>query len=320
MKVATPNARQPCKAAHRKGRDRSFLRLTGSATVLAVGYLPPEIAAAHADGIPGPDEFWVAWTLDPLVILPVAVVAALYAWGIRLTWSRAGRGRGVSTWRAAAFLGGILALIAALIWPLDAMGESLFAAHMAQHIVLMGVAAPLLVLGLPLPTILRTVPRSWQRRLAIIAAWRPWRTAREFLTTILIAAALQLAVFLVWHIPSAIALALRSDAVHAVMHGSLFASALLFWSAMARTGFASGMVALVVTFKIALLLGGLLTFAPNAFYVAYGDRGAAWGFSLLDDQQLAGLLMMIAGAGMYLKAAVIWMAAWLVSLEESHPA
>lgn len=314
MKDAVP-------ALNRCGRQpRVRPHLAGPVAVLALGWFSPEPAAAHAVGSPGPDDFWTAWSLDPLVIVPIAAAAALYAWGLRLTWSRAGIGRGVSIWRATAFLGGMVALVAALVWPLDAMGESLFAAHMGQHIVLMGAAAPLLVLGLPLPTFMRTFPRSWQRALAAFAAWRPWRTTWDFLTIILIAATLQLIVFLFWHIPSAIALSLRSDAVHSVMHGSLFASALLFWSAMTRTRFGSGMIALVVTFKISLMLGALLAFAPSAFYLGYGSRGAAWGFSLIEDQQLAGLLMMIAGAGMYLKAAVIWTAAWLVSLEETHPA
>ena len=301
-------------------QSRARPHLAGPVAALALVWFPPKLAFAHAFGLPGPDEFWTAWTLDPLVILPIAAAAALYAWGLRLTWSRAGIGRGVSIWRATAFLGGMVALIAALVWPLDAMGESLFAAHMGQHIVLMGAAAPLLVLGLPVPTVMRTVPRSWQRGLAAFAAWRPWRATWDFLTIILIAAALQLVVFLFWHIPWAIALSLRSDGIHAVMHGSVFASALLFWSAMTRTGFGSGMIALVVTFKISLVLGALLAFAPSAFYLGYGSRGAAWGFSLLEDQQLAGLLMMVAGAGMYLKAAVIWTAAWLIALEETNPA
>lgn len=300
-------------------RHSSVWRAGGPALVLVFGAFAPGFACAHAVGSPGPEDFWTAWSLDPLVLLPIAGSAALYAWGLFLTWSRAGIGRGVSVWRAGAFLGGTIALVAALVWPLDAMGESLFAAHMGQHIVLMGAAAPLLVLGLPVPTILRTFPRSWQRQLAAVAARRPWRATWEFATVTLTTAALQLIVFLVWHIPPAIALALHSDAVHSVMHASLFASALLFWSAMRRAEFGSGLAALVITFKISLLLGALLAFAPSAFYTAYGDRVSAWGYSLLEDQQLAGILMMVIGAGMYLKASVIWMAAWLISLEQRHP-
>ena len=66
--------------------------------------------------------------------------------------------------------------------------------------------------------------------------------------------------------------------------------------------------------------GALLAFAPTAFYASYGARPAAWGFSLLEDQQLAGLLMMTAGAMMYLMAMVALVAVWFGKMEKTHPA
>ena len=278
---------------------------------------------AHTDGAPlEPHDFWTTWSLQPSVILPLAVAVILYARGVHLAWKKAGRDRGVRTWQAYSFFLGVLALIAALVWPLDALGESLFAAHMGQHIVLMGLAAPLLVLGLPVPTIMRAVPKSCQRNLAFLAASKPWRRGWSWLTGIIVATVLQLVVFLVWHIPSAIALSLENDVVHSIMHSSLFGSALFFWTAVARwreTGFGARIFALVINLKFSLIIGGLLVFGPKAFYTSYGSRGAAWGVSLLEDQQLAGALMMTAGAMMYLGGALILSAAWFNALEEAYP-
>lgn len=229
--------------------------------------------------------------------------------------------RGVRTWQAGAFFGGILALIAALVWPLDALGESLFAAHMAQHIVLMGLAAPLLVLGLPVPTMMRALPRSWKRSLTLLTASKPWRRGWSWLAGISVATALQLVVFFVWHVPPAIALSLENDVVHSLMHGSLFGSALLFWTTIARmhgTGFGADILALLITLKFSLIAGALLVFAARAFYTSYGARAAEWGFSLVEDQQLAGLLMMTVGSMMHFIAAMILVGAWLRALEKTR--
>lgn len=230
-------------------------------------------------------------------------------------------GRGVSTRRAAAFLFGFIGLLAALVWPLDAMGDSLFAAHMAQHIVLMGIAAPLLVLGLPGPIIIRALSRGWQRWIASIAASKAWRVGWTCLTATWVVASVQLAVFLFWHAPPAIALSLQSDIVHSAMHGSLLGAALLFWTAITRihgNGLIVGTLALLLTFKSSLIIGALLVFSPRAFYASYATYGAAWGFSPLEDQQLAGLLMMSVGAMMYLVAAVILVAAWFGAMDKTR--
>ncbi|KZY52481.1 MULTISPECIES: cytochrome c oxidase assembly protein [Sulfitobacter] len=270
---------------------------------------------AHTDGAPlEPHDFWTTWSLPPSVILPLASVVALYSRGVLLAWTKAGLGRGVRTWQTGSFCIGILALIAALVWPLDALGESLFAAHMGQHIVLMGLAAPFLVLGHPVPTMMRTLPRTWQRGLASLASSEAWRTGWNWLTATSIASLQQLVVFILWHAPPAIAVSLENDLVHSIMHGSIFASALVFWTAITRkhsSGPGAGVLGLLITFKFSLITGALLAFAPEAFYTSYGIRSMAWGLSPLEDQQLAGLLMMTVGSMMYVVATVILVGVWL---------
>ncbi|SFQ27281.1 cytochrome c oxidase assembly protein, partial [Tranquillimonas alkanivorans] len=270
---------------------------------------------AHTDGQPlQPHDFWTTWSLQPSVVVPLAVAAAFYAAGVHHAWRKAGWGRGVRTRQAVSFFGGMLALVAALVWPLDALGESLFAAHMGQHIVLMGLAAPLLVLGHPLPTMIRAMPRRWQRAMASLAASVTWRRGWKFFAATSVATTLQLVALLFWHAPQAIALSLENEVVHSVMHGSLFACGLLFWTAVEcvrGSGIGRALLALLVMFKFSLILGALLAFAPISFYSSYGERAEVWGLSLLEDQQLAGLLMMSVGSMMYVVAAVIVIAAWL---------
>ena len=100
-------------------------------------------AYAHAGEPPEPHDLWGAWSLDPGVVVPLALTAILFAAGAK-------KSRGVSATQAACFWLGWLVLAVALISPLHRLGEALFSAHMAQHEFLMLLAAPLLVLSRPL--------------------------------------------------------------------------------------------------------------------------------------------------------------------------
>ena len=110
--------------------------------------------AAHAHAPDASASPWgvllAQWNFEPWVVLALAVSAALYALGLARLWRGAGVSRGISRTQAACFATGWLAVVLALVSPLDALGGRLFSAHMVQHEVLMLIAAPLLVLGLSL--------------------------------------------------------------------------------------------------------------------------------------------------------------------------
>ena len=279
------------------------------------------VLAHSSGGPPGPADVWTAWSLDPFVVMPISAGAALYTFGLYRAWTRAGIGRGITKAQVAAVAGGTLAFCTSLVWPLDAMGDSLFVAHMAQHMVLMAIAAPLLVLGDPLLTVLRAVPRRQRQLAAVALRWRPGRAVWSWLTGPAVATLVQMGVVLVWLAPGALSVALRNDVVHAMMHASLFAAGVVFWTAVLRASAqrrGSGIVALLVATKMTVIIGALLTFAPRALYPVYGNLGSAWGVTLLEDQQLGGLLMMIGGGMMYMVAALTLLARWLaVSVPES---
>lgn len=116
----------------------------------------------HPGVPPAPHDLWQSWSVAPLPLLLLA--GTVYAIGLRRVWRRAGRGHGIRVWRARCYALGLLVLLVALVSPLDALGAALFSAHMAQHTLLMLVAAPLLVLGTPHVALLWALRRDGRTR------------------------------------------------------------------------------------------------------------------------------------------------------------
>lgn len=165
--------------------------------------------------------------------------------------------------RLASSVLGFVALALSLLGPLhDAAGRSL-AAHMGQHILLIGVAAPLLALSWPVPRL----------------------TAGA--TFVVHGAAIWLA-----HSPAVIAWMAADQAAHMLAHAALFGTALAFWWALLRRGGGEASLWVLATMIHTGVLGALLTFAPRTLYA---------GFTLA-DQQLAGLAMWVPGGFLYLAA------------------
>jgi cytochrome c oxidase assembly factor CtaG len=289
--------------------------------------LLPRLALAHTGQPPQPHDIWSAWSFDPLVILSVTLLAWLYARGITRFWRRAGRGRGISGWRVTAFASGILALLVALVSPLDALGSTLFSAHMVQHLVLILIAAPLLVLGAPLVPLLFALPLRTRR--GIVCALKEasgFRVIWRVLTQPVICWLLAITVLWTWHVPALYEAALRSNVIHAVEHGCFLTTALLFWWVLLQPvahGRMDRGVGVLYLFAAGLangVLGALLTFAGSVCYPIYADRVGPWGLTPLEDQQLAGVIMWVPASVIYLIAAAALFVTWLTSMDTSHGA
>jgi putative membrane protein len=287
-----------------------------------VALLLPAALAAHPDQAPVPATVWGAWNPDPFVLLPLLLAGAVYGRGVARLWRRAGVGRGVSRARAASFAAGWTALFAALISPIDALGSALFAAHMVQHLLLTVVAAPLIVLGEPVLAALWAFPPAWRRRIG--QGWRRLPRLRRTLGALthpVSAWTLSVAALWIWHVPYYYDLAVYVDAVHALEHTSFLATALLFWWALVdRRGVLrhAGGAAMLYTFTAAMqsgILGALLTFAGRPWYGAHLGTTAAWGFTPLEDQQLAGVIMWVPVSLIYLLAMGVSFVRWLGEAE-----
>jgi putative membrane protein len=260
------------------------------------------------------------WTWEPFTALLLALSGALYAAGLARLWRRAGVGQGIRRREALCFAGGWLALLMALLSPVDALGGILFSAHMAQHELLILVAAPLLVLGRPLAPFLWALPEParetvgrWSRAPAFAAFWRR-------LTAPLVVFVLHGLALWIWHLPSLYQATLDDDFIHALQHLSFFASSALFWWALihgrfGRLGYGAAVLYVFLTSLHSGILGALLTFAPRLWYPIYEARTSRWGLSPLEDQQLAGLIMWIPAGVVFIVLGLALFAAWLGEAE-----
>jgi len=263
-----------------------------------------------------PHDLWSAWSWEPVVLASLAVSLWLYLRGLRALWHSAGRGRGVRRWEVTAFMGGWLTLALSLISPLHQLGGVLFSAHMAQHELLMVVAAPLLVLGRPIIPFLWGMPFAWRRVAGDWASAAPVKPAWVFLTLPVVAWVLHAVAIWVWHAPSLYQATLTSETMHTAQHVSFLGTALLFWWALlhgreGRLGRPAAVMYLFTTSVHTSLLGVLLTFSNRTWYRAYDATTLPWGLTPLEDQQLAGVIMWVPAGIAYLIAALALAATWL---------
>jgi putative membrane protein len=289
------------------------------ATGILLWVLTMGSAAAHGPAPVRPDTLWHSWSFDPLVLVPLLLACWLYARGVWHLWTRAGWGRGVAYFHALSFALGAAVLFVALVSPLDQLGETLLSAHMAQHGLLVAVVPLLLLLGKPGVAFAWALPESWRKSVLGSISWR-WLTGTlNTLSRPLSAAVLHGLALWFWHAPAAFDAAVASYGVHALEHASFFGTALLFWRAILdahssrRAGRALG--ATFATLMHGGLLGGLITMAPYPLYTGYRGRTELWGLSLLEDQQLAGLLMWVPMGVVYLGACLV-LASRLVASRE----
>lgn len=264
---------------------------------------------------------WRTWTLQPVVLASVAIAAWAYSYGVRALWRRGGRGRGISGWRAGCFAVGLLAILAALCSPLDAVADELLSAHMAQHLLLVLVAAPLLVLGSPGMALSGAMAPTWRRRAHRFARLAAVRAGRLAATNPVISWLIATGVLWAWHLPALYDAAVQDEFLHVVEHASFLASALLFWwvalqpSGPRRLARGADVLYMFAGALQSCALGALLAFAPSVIYPVYAVRTLAWGASPVADQQLAGLLMWVPSFVVYLVAAGALFVGWLRAVE-----
>src|SRR5215210_7925973 len=103
--------------------------------------------------------------LAPLQLLPATIAGVLYA--LRVHALR-GTPRAVPAERQASFYGGLVLIVGALTLT-GRLSDELFAAHMAEHLLIADIGALLLVLGLTGPVIAPLLRVRWIDRLRVLA-------------------------------------------------------------------------------------------------------------------------------------------------------
>jgi putative membrane protein len=256
---------------------------------------------------------WHGWSVQP-PLLYVAVAAMLYYAG-GVGYRHTGR-QGL---RAAAFAAGLVTIVLALESPIDGYADQLFWVHMLQHVLLLTVAPPLILLGRPWPRMWRALPLQTRTRVGRTLARARWTAPLRALARPLPAFVLFNATVIGWHIPGAYDATLRSWAVHDVEHAMFFFTGLLFWARVidpgplrprlvwpARIAFAVG--AMVVGWILAITLV-LVPHPLYPFYAALAHRPG--GITALTDQQLAAGMMWVPGSLSYTITFMIGFYRWL---------
>lgn len=263
---------------------------------------------------------WGTWSLGSPASLLIVGSAAVYARGVWMLWSR-GRGRGVGSSRVTCFFGGLLAVAVALVSPMDHAGGELLSAHMGQHLVLILVSAPLLVLGRPGLVALAALPPGWRRLAHRVVDAHAVRTATAALAMPLVAWFLHVGVVWAWHEPGAYQAAAEHPVVHWLQHASFLGTAVVFWwvalapGSRRRLARGADVLYLVTAWIQSGALGALFTFAAVPIYPVYGVHAARVGIDPLKDQQIAGLIMWIPAGLVYLGIACALFVSWLKGIE-----
>jgi cytochrome c oxidase assembly factor CtaG len=247
-----------------------------------------------------------SWTFEPWIIIPLLLTATFY---LRGWWQLQRRlPQRFSVWQLIAFEAGLLTLFLALASPLHALAELLLQFHMVQHLLLMMVVPPLLLLGAPILPLLHGLPRpALQYALSHVFA----STALQHLGGLVTHPVVCLVAFgvstVAWHVPGLYELALRAELWHEVQHVCFLSTGILFWWPVVQP-WPSPLRWPRWTMIPYLLLADLQNTALSAFlifserilYPTYAAVPRVWGISAIDDQAAAGVIMWVPGSVIFL--------------------
>ena len=214
---------------------------------------------------PEPANWFSSWNADP-VLLTLVILGFVAA-------------RRYAPRSRITHIAAVVVILILFVTPLCAMGSALFTVRTIHHVALALVLGPLLASSLDLARFARA-------------------SALGTLT------AVQAITFWFWHAPPAYSAALSSDAVFWVMQASLTGTAALWWASLRQAEAPAAVAASLATMVQMGALGALLTFAGRAFYAPHFDTTRAWGWTPLEDQQIAGLIMWAPASAAYLLIAL----------------
>ena len=245
------------------------------------------------------------WSWYPSVIIGTVIVLVAYLLlFFRTTSPEKGGGKQI-TW----FVLGIAVMFFSLVSPLDALGDEYwFSAHMVQHTLLAFIAPPLIVLGAS-----GLVTETWTRHL-----W-PRRVMR-FLTSPLIAFTLFNLNMAAWHFPGLYEAALNNESLHILQHLLFLTTGVMNWwpvlsrsKALPAIGFPLQTLYLFLEMIPCTILGAIILFAPSVMYANYADAPRIFNLSPMDDQQIAGLVMVLPAGMIYMAAFAFRFYKWMES-------
>lgn len=265
-----------------------------------------------------------SWDWRPDVIIVLALAGTLFItgwWRLRqrtLAARRSGSWRAAAMWRPVSYVAGLIFVGLALMSPLDVLSSQLFSMHMIQHLLLIMIAPPLMLIANPLPFMLWGLPGKWRlsigRGLArLLSGKSVFRQYLRKATTPGVVWLIWLVSIISWHDPNAYNAALRSNVVHDIEHLTFFLGGMLFWwhvtGAGPRIHKQFGLIGRIAFTLSAvppnMLTGAAIAFAQDPIYTYYNNVPRLMGLSVMEDQQLGGVIMWVPGSMMYIIAALV---------------
>ncbi len=254
------------------------------------------------------------WRIDVLAVSGLLAYCYIRGW-LRL------RSRGcirLATGKnLASFLLGGFCLLGALLSFIDVFGSLLLYMHMIQHVLLLMFVPVLLHWSHPFALTLWGMPRA-------IRVWitRPLRGDSAFrsgvrrVSSLGVLYVLYVGAILLWHDTQLYNLAQGNAWIHDLEHITFFGAGMLFWWPIFGFGpRLHGSVSLMGKMMVLLLcvpphvvIGALLSFVDFPVYAHYETVPRIWGMNLMQDQQLAGIIMWIPTSMMYIAGVVILLA------------
>lgn len=251
------------------------------------------------------------WSLPIGLTLAILLTALIYVRG----WLALRRTRPAqfNLDRLLAFLGGLACLWIAIGSPLEALADDLLSAHMIEHLILMSLVPPLVLLGLPVVPLLRGLPRPI--RMAIAGPLLRSRALRGFVHLLVRKRVAWLAMnltFLLWHIPAAYDFALEHEFWHDMEHVCFLGTSLLFWWCIIRPWPAEArkhdwgiLIYLVGADFVNTGLSAFLAFCGRAVYPYYSSHPNPFRIDPVADQVLGGVVMWVFGSTAFLIPAAV---------------
>ncbi len=244
---------------------------------------------------------WTSWELHPSVLIGDLALVALYLWAIGPLRRRRGWASRVDPWQVVSFLAGVAFMFVALNGPLHDLSDYfLFSGHMVQHMLLMMIMPPLLLLGLP----------DWLLRPLLLR--RGIEPIARALTHPATAFVVYNAVFIGWHFPSAYNYALEHHGAHIVEHLMFMASAVLMWwpivAPLPELSKLAPLLKMLYVFVFGLpmsVVAAIFSFSDHSMLPWYASAPRLFGLTPLSDQQLGGVIMWVPGMLIYWTAVTI---------------
>jgi len=252
-----------------------------------------------------------SWSIPPVATFVLLLMAVVYLRG----WI--GRRRGgfveLPPWRAVSFLVGLFVLWIALASWVDTFSGFVLTAHMLQHMLLMMVAPPLILLGAPLIPMVRGLPRFAAREFAgPFLNWPLANRVGNWLANPVFALILMVVVNFAWHTPRLYELALGSNSWHEVEHACFFLTSIIFWwpvvqpwPSRARWPRWAIVPYLFIGDLQNTILAAILVFSDKVIYPSYARMPRLFELSAQADQAAAGAIMWVLGGFAYLFPAVV---------------